>query len=106
ELAESLRAAPRTPRNLRVLGEALEKLEHWPELAEIRRVELELQEDPKEAAKIAAALAHLHDDRLRDLDGTARFFRPPFELDPSDLKALRALAQLFQKHQRWSELVD
>src|SRR5262249_35719080 len=74
-LAEVLRKAPRTPRTLRSLGEALEKLEQWKELADIRRIELELTEDPKEAARIAVKLAQLVEERLGDPEQAVRFYR-------------------------------
>jgi tetratricopeptide (TPR) repeat protein len=105
-LAEALAPAPRTLRNVRALGEALDKQGRWQELADVRRVELELTEDTREAHRAALALAQLHEEKLRDVDGAARYYRRAMELDGADARPLRALARLFEQYDRWAELTD
>jgi tetratricopeptide (TPR) repeat protein len=106
-LAEALRAAPRTPRNLRTLGEALEKLERWGELAEVRRQEMEGSAvDRKDAARAAMALAQLLERSSPTSTGAARVYRRAYELEPTDVRPLRALGRLLEARSSWPELVD
>jgi tetratricopeptide (TPR) repeat protein len=105
-MADALRGAPRTLRNVRALGEALEKLGQWSELADVRRVELELTEDGRDAHRAAMALAQLHEEKLADVDGAARFYRRALELDAQEPRPLHALAKLFESNGRWAELAD
>src|SRR5262249_44814544 len=106
-LAAALRAAPRTPRNLRTLGEALEKLERWGELAEVRRLEMDsTAADRKEAARAAASLAQLLEEKLGDLDGAIRVYRRCVELEPGAGRPLRPLARLLGARGAYPDLVD
>src|SRR5262249_27723251 len=103
-LVASLRAAPRSPRTARSLAEALEKLGKWQELAEVRRLELELVEDPKESARVARLLGQLYEERLGDADQAARYYRRALELDHEDPTAARALARMYDARGRFTDL--
>jgi tetratricopeptide (TPR) repeat protein len=105
-LAQCLRAAPRTLRNARALAEALEKSAAWAELADVRKSELELTEEPREAVRVAQGLAQLYEEKLKDVDGAARYYRRAAELDGQDSRPLHALARMFEQHGRWAELTD
>jgi tetratricopeptide (TPR) repeat protein len=105
-LAEVLRGMPRTQKNLRTLGEALENAERWEELAKVRKEELELTGDPMEAARVAFLLAQLHEERLGDIDGAAASYRRVLELVPEDARPLYALERIYEKHARWEELAE
>jgi tetratricopeptide (TPR) repeat protein len=103
DLAAALAAAPCTPRTARALGEALERLGRWQELAEIRRVELELCTDSRSAARVACALAALYEDRFGDAEQAAHFYRQAMALDGEDPLAAQALARLLESRQATSE---
>lgn len=106
ELAEAMRRAPRTQRNVHTLGEALEKLERWSDLGEVRRVELELLEDAREAAKVARGLAALYEDRLGDGEAAGRFYRRATELDPTERASHNALTKHLESRGKWGELAE
>jgi tetratricopeptide (TPR) repeat protein len=104
ELVTAVKGAPRTARTTRSLAEALEKLERWQDLAEVRKLELELLQDPREGARTAAALGLLYEERLGDPEQAARLYRRAMELDPEDVHAVRALARLYEARGRFAEL--
>lgn len=95
-----------TARNLRTLGDALEKLERLPDLAEVRRRTIDLIEDPKELARSARVLATLYEEKLGDVDAAARFYRRSFDADPEDVQAIRALQRILRAGSRAGELAE
>jgi golgin subfamily B member 1 len=106
ELADTLAQMPRTARNLHALGDALEKLGRFDELAETRTAELELLEDRKEQARAARGLAALYDEKLKDPNAAARYYRRAVDADPSDAGALRELQRLLTAMGKHAELED
>src|SRR5207237_1713936 len=72
ELARAFRGAPQSTRNLEVLAEALAKIAEWPELAEVRRRQLEAAESPAEKSRRAGELAALYEQELGDTAGAIR----------------------------------
>jgi golgin subfamily B member 1 len=106
ELADVLAQMPRTAKNLHALGDAYEKLGRFDELAETRTAELELLEDRKEQARTARALAALYDEKLKDPEAAARFYRRAVDADPADAGALRELQRLLTATGKHADLED
>lgn len=99
ELATGLRAASPALASQRTLGEALEQLGAWSELAELRRAELE-RATAAEQPRLAAALARLLEDKLGDVDGALRYRELAGTIeDPAEL------LRLLERAERWPELV-
>lgn len=103
-LAEVLRRAPQNAKTLRALGEALERLERWDQLAEARESEVQLLTEPREIARTARALADLYERRLNDLDAAARAWHRVDEADPRDAQAARALQRIYEARGRYADL--
>ncbi len=103
ELARAFRGAPRTPRNLEVLAEALEKIAEWTELAEVRRTQLEAATSPADKARRAAELAGLYERELGDTDGAIRMLLLAQAAQHDDARQ-RELLRLLRAAERWAEV--
>jgi tetratricopeptide (TPR) repeat protein len=103
ELARAFRGAPQTARNLEVLGEALAKIAEWPELAEVRRRQLESATTNVDKAQRAAELAQLYEHELGDIDTAIRMLTLAQQTLPDDARQ-RDLLRILRAAGRWAEL--
>jgi tetratricopeptide (TPR) repeat protein len=103
ELARAFRGAPQTPENLEILAEALAQIAEWPELAEVRRRQLEAATAPQERARRATELAHLYERELGDLDAAIRMLVLA-QAAVADQARLRELLRLLRTSERWVEM--
>jgi tetratricopeptide (TPR) repeat protein len=103
ELARAFRGAPQTPRNLEVLAEALEQIAEWPELAEVRRRQLETAATPAEKARRAHELAVLYERELGDLEGAIRMLLVAQAAQHDDARQ-RELLRILRAANRWAEV--
>jgi tetratricopeptide (TPR) repeat protein len=103
ELARAFRGAPQTTRNLEVLAEALGKIAEWPELAEVRRRQLETATTSIDKAQRAAELARLYEHELGDVDAAIRMLTLAQQTVPDDARQ-QDLVRLLRSASRWSEL--
>src|SRR4029079_14354160 len=103
ELARAFRGAPQTPRNLEVLAEALGKIAEWPELAEVRRRQLETATTNVDKAQRAAELAELYEHPLGHLDAATRM-RTAAQHAHHDERRQHDLLRLQRSGGRWAEL--
>jgi tetratricopeptide (TPR) repeat protein len=105
ELARAFRGAPATPKNLEVLAEALEKIAEWPELAEVRRRQLEAATTNDEKAKRAGALAKLYERELGDTDAAIRMLQTA-QAAVADGERHKDLVRLLRATERWADLAQ
>jgi tetratricopeptide (TPR) repeat protein len=103
ELARAFRGAPQTPRNLEVLAEALEKIAEWPELAEVRRRQLESATTNVDKAQRAAELAQLYEHQLGDVDAAIRMLVLA-QQTCADEGRQQELLRILRGAGRWSDL--
>ncbi|HEU4732115.1 MAG TPA: tetratricopeptide repeat protein, partial [Kofleriaceae bacterium] len=104
ELARAFRGAPQTARNLEVLAEALARIAEWPELAEVRRRQLETATTNVDKAQRAAELAQLYEHELGDVDAAIRMLTLAQQLLHDDARQ-QDLLRLLRATGRWAELV-
>ena len=104
ELARAFRGAPQTARNLEVLAEALARIAEWPELAEVRRRQLETATTNVDKAQRAAELAELYEHQLGDVDAAIRMLMLAQQTLHDDARQ-RELLRLLRDANRWGELV-
>ena len=104
-LARAFRGAPATPKNLEVLGEALEKTSQWAELAEVRRRQLDTATTNDEKARRAAALANLYEHQLGDHDAAIRMLMAAQAAVP-DAERHDTLVRLLRGAERWAEMAQ
>ncbi len=103
ELARAFRGAPQTARNLEVLAEALAKIAEWPELAEVRRRQLESATTNVDKAQRAAELAQLYEHELGDLDAAVRMLMVAQQF-LHDERRQHDLLRILRATSRWGEL--
>jgi tetratricopeptide (TPR) repeat protein len=104
ELARAFRGAPQTARNLEVLAEALAKIAEWPELAEVRRRQLESATTNVDKAQRAAELAQLYEHELGDIDAAIRMLTLAQQTFYDDVRQ-HDLLRILRAAGRWGELV-
>ncbi|HTT71480.1 MAG TPA: hypothetical protein VMG32_09680, partial [Anaeromyxobacteraceae bacterium] len=85
---------PRHEVGLAALEALYEKLERWPELAELLRARLALTTDRREAARMQDRLGALLGGRLGDPAQAIRAYQAVLDADPRNKKALEALRDL------------
>ncbi|MGE5184051.1 MAG: hypothetical protein ACM31C_18400 [Acidobacteriota bacterium] len=105
ELARAFRGAPHTARNLEVLADALAKIAEWPELAEVRRRQLELAQTPQDKALRAGELARLYEHELGDLDAAIRMLQLAQTTAPDEAR-LKDLLRLLRGAERWADMAQ
>jgi len=92
---EVVREKPRDDRALAALEGLLEKLERWPDLAEVLRARVPLAQDRREVVRLQEKLGLLLGTRLADPGQAVRSFQAVLESDPRNRKALESLRDLY-----------
>ncbi len=89
---------------------ALERLyrrdEKWADLAKVLDRRAELAPDPNRAAAIRKELATLRAEKLGDLEGAIARYEASVSANGSDVEALRALVDLYDKTGRTDDYLD
>ncbi len=102
EIAAAFRQADKALPHLRVLAEALEHLEEWTELSQVRQAELDQAPAP-DRPRLAAALARMAEDKLGDVDTAIRYHALAVQA-PNATDSHRDLTRLLERAERWAEL--
>ncbi len=76
------------------------------QLRDILRLEVDLEDDAHARRELRARLGDLCETVLDDPGGAIEAWRARLDDDPSDLLALSALDRLYERTQRWRELVE
>ncbi|MBW2731252.1 MAG: tetratricopeptide repeat protein, partial [Deltaproteobacteria bacterium] len=82
------------------------RLESWEDLKEIYVRKVELSDDMDEKKQIFYAMGQLYVDRLEDLDRAIETFQSVLDLDPDDSYGIQALDTLYQRAERWYDLLQ
>lgn len=80
--------------------------ESWEELNVVYERELENASGDVAEAEIRSRIAHLAADRLSDLDRAIETWKVVLDLRGEDPEALQALGALYERQEKWRELVD
>lgn len=91
-------------------AKALERIytgrEEHQKLAEMLRVQVRLEPDGDERSALLGRLGELSQTVLEDNDGAIEAWRARLEENPGDGDALIALDELYQRTEKWTELVE
>ncbi len=88
------------------LARIYELLGQWQNLNGVYQRELDNAAGDVAEADIRAKMAHLAADHLGNVEGAVEGWKRVLDLRGEDPEALRALAHLYEKQGRWSELTD
>ncbi len=91
---EVLREKPRSEQALAALEGLLEKLERWPEVADVLRSRVAIAQDRREVAQLQEKLGRVLGARLGDSAQAIRSFQAVLESDPRNRRALESLKEL------------
>jgi tetratricopeptide (TPR) repeat protein len=78
----------------------------FPHLAKDLERQVELETDPGLRGALLVRLGDLCENTLDALDGAIAAHKKRLEIDPAEVDALRALERLYQRTERWTDLVD
>ena len=92
---EVLREKPRQEQALAALEQLLERLERWPELAELCRTRLQAAVDRREAARLNDKLGWLLGTKLGNAAEAVQSFKAVLDSDPRNRRALEALRDIY-----------
>lgn len=100
------RLEPTNPDAIQALGRIYAQKEAWGELNAVYVRELENTAGDVEEAEIRAKMAHLAADRLGKIEEAVEGWKRVLELRGEDPEALGALANLYDRQQRWEDLAE
>ncbi|HVZ37049.1 MAG TPA: hypothetical protein VG963_31705, partial [Polyangiaceae bacterium] len=87
------------------LKDMYEKRRDWEKLVDIMRIEIELMDELDRPLRYLE-VADLATQRLRKPEMSIDLWRKVLEYDPSNPKAIEALAGLYERAREWSALAD
>ena len=102
--AQILAAEPMHAGAFRALGRLYKEGQRWPELRALLDVRQLAALDARERLDLLAQIAELDEASLADPDHALEAYEKMLELDPSDLRAHRALERLYAARERWTDL--
>ena len=90
---------------LHAMQRSAERAEMWKELVEALRKEADQTADPQRSASILHRAAEVLDENLQDAEAAVDQFRRITRARPDYLPALRSLAEVLQRLERWDDLL-
>ncbi len=102
--AQILAAEPMHAGAFRALARLHKEGQRWPELRALLDVRQLAALDARERLDLLAQIAELDEASLADPDHALEAYEKMLELDPSDLRAHRALERLYATRERWTDL--
>lgn len=94
------------PAALAALSSLYSETERWRDLIAVMERRFDLATSPEEQAGLLGDMADIHEQRVGDVDAASAAYRRWLELSPSDRIAFERYAELLQRHQQWSALVQ
>lgn len=88
------------------VGQLYSRQGRVPELLEVLKRQLTIEEDPLKRAAVLTQMGVLQEEQLKDANSAIATFRKALELSPDDAGALQRMERLCEAQQRWPELAD
>lgn len=101
-----LELRPDDPQALAALEELATQKAEWPQLLEIYRRRVELEEDREARLALLFKIAFIEEDRLRDADAATATYRRVLDIDPGSRRALKALVKIAEAREDWAAVAD
>ena len=102
--AQILAAEPMHVGAFRALARLYKEGQRWPELRALLDARQLAALDARERLDLLAQIAELDEASLADPEHALEAYEKMLELDPSDLRAHRALERLYAARERWTDL--
>src|SRR5450631_3146971 len=102
--AQILAAEPTHAGAFRALARLYKEGQRWPELRALLDARQLAALDARERLDLLAQIGELDEAALADPDHALGAYEKMLELDPSDLRAHRALERLYATRERWTDL--
>ncbi len=100
-----LEAVPKHPGALEALSKLIQTTGDFLRIADVLERKAELTDDPQSRKATRVRLAYLATSRLDDAERAVGAWEALLEDDPEDMEAWRALPPLYERLERWPELV-
>ncbi|MCG8417376.1 MAG: tetratricopeptide repeat protein [Proteobacteria bacterium] len=101
-----LQLAPDDSEAMSALEEIATQLSEWPDLLEVYRRRVELSESNNDKIEILFKIAFIEEERLAELDATARTYQAILDLDSNSQRAMRALGKIQEARGDWEGLAE
>lgn len=102
---EILYLEPEHPTAFAALGRLYARAQRWPELVRLNERELEIIDEPEEAAAMWVRNAEIANAKMSDHALAERFYRQALRLIPDYVPALEGLGRMLVRTDRFAELV-
>ena len=90
--------------------DALEKIfsvtNDWENLLKIYRKRVDLEDDPQIKVEILFKAGVIEEEKLENMDGAAEVYAAIVEIEPTDMRALRASERIQEVREDWPALID
>src|SRR5581483_5756301 len=93
-LQKAVTAQPTGLEAIEALRDLYQKIERWPELLEVQRLEIGLVKDARGREARLVRAAKVAEEKLGDLAQAARFYLEASQLSPNDRAHLASLARV------------
>ncbi len=81
-------------------------LERWSDLIKIYELQLAAFYEPQEQMDIYAKLSRVYEDHFDDLENAITNMVQVTLIDPANIPAIQELERLYEKAERWQDLID
>jgi tetratricopeptide (TPR) repeat protein len=103
---EVLERRPEDRSALDALEQIFSLVNDWKNLLGIYEKRAELEEAADAEVEVLFKAGMIQEEKLEDLAGAAEVYARIIELDPTNLRALRALERIYEARSEWQQLVD
>ncbi|MDJ0762320.1 MAG: tetratricopeptide repeat protein [Myxococcota bacterium] len=104
--SRAFKVNPDDSRALEQLEQITAILDSWQEMAELLEAGAEITDDSEVAMHLWLRSAQIFDTQLDDVDRAINAFTKTLEVDPHHLDAISSLEQIFNRTERWDDLIN
>ena len=94
------------PTALWALADLYEAAEEWRELVEVLQRQVHITEEPQDQIRLYQRLGRIWGEKLGRDRNALESWQKVLEIDPGNLPALYAIAEIYRNTQAWEELVE